>query len=119
MCPANEESAGKRRSAKTRKGSKWLRSALTESARAAARSKGTYLATHYARLRGRRGSKKAAVAVGHSILVICYHVLERKVPYEDLGEEHFQRRRCEKAHARRLVRQLERLGHKVALEPLP
>ena len=77
MCPGNEESAGKRRSGKTRKGSKWLRSALTESARAAARSKGTYLAAHYARLRGRRGSKKAAVAVGHSILVICYHVLER------------------------------------------
>ena len=68
MCPGNEESAGKRRSGKTRKGSKWLRSALTESARAAARSKGTYLAAHYARLRGRRGSKKAAVAVGHSIL---------------------------------------------------
>jgi transposase len=80
MCPGNEESAGKRRSAKTRKGSKWLRSALTESARAAARSKGTYLASHYARLRGRRGSKKAAVAVGHSILVICYHVLERGCP---------------------------------------
>ena len=67
MCPGNEESAGKRRSGKTRKGSKWLRSALTESARAAARAKGTYLAAHYARLRGRRGSKKAAVAVGHSI----------------------------------------------------
>lgn len=65
---------------KTRKGSKWLRSALTEWARAAARSKGTYLAAHYARLRGRRGSKKAAVAVGHSILVICYHVLEHEVP---------------------------------------
>ena len=70
MCPGNEESAGKRRSGKTRQGSKWLRSALTESARAAARTKGTSLAAHYARLRGRRGSKKAAVAVGHSILVI-------------------------------------------------
>jgi transposase len=120
MCPGNEESAGKRRSAKTRKGSKWLRSALTESARAAARSKGTYLATHYARLRGRRGSKKAAaVAVGHSILVICYHVLERGVPYEELGEDYFDRHRSGEAYAKRLVRKLERLGHKVALEPLP
>jgi transposase len=119
MCPGNEESAGKRRSGKTRKGSKWLRSALTESARAAARSKGTYLAAHYARLRGRHGSKKAAVAVGHSILVICYHVLERGVPYEELGEDYFDRQRSGEAYAKRLVRQLERLGHKVALEPLP
>jgi transposase len=119
MCPGNEESAGKRRSGKTRKGSKWLRSALTESARAAARSKETYLASHYARLRGRRGSKKAAVAVGHSILVICYHVLERQVPYEDLGEDYFDRRRSSEAYAKRLVRKLERLGHKVALETLP
>ncbi len=119
MCPGNEESAGKRRSGKTRKGSKWLRSALTESARAAARSKGTSLAAQYARLRGRHGSKKAAVAVGHSILVIAYHVLEREVPYEELGEDHFHRQRSSEAYAKRLVRQLERLGHKVALEPLP
>jgi transposase len=118
MCPGNEESAGKRRSGKTRKGSKWLRAALTEAAHAASRSKGTYLSAQYARLRGRRGPKKAAVAVGHSILVICYHVLERKAPYEDLGEGHFQRRQCEQVQARRLLRQLEKLGHKVALEPL-
>ena len=71
MCPGNDQSAGKRRSGKTRKGSKWLRSALIEAAYAAARSKGTYLSAHYARLKGRRGPKKAAVAVGHSILVIC------------------------------------------------
>src|SRR4051794_15803132 len=75
ICPGNEESADKRRSGKTRKGSKWLRSALTESARAAARSRGTYLAAHYARLRGRRGSKKAAVAGGPPILGICSHML--------------------------------------------
>jgi transposase len=96
-----------------------LRSALTESARAAARSKGTYHSAQYARLRGRHGSKKAAVAVGHSILVICYHVLEREVPYEELGEDYFHRHRSGEAYARRLVRRLERLGHKVALEPLP
>jgi transposase len=119
MCSGNDESAGKRRSGKTRNGSKWLRSALIGPAHAASRSKGTYLQAHYARLKGRRGSKKAAVALGHSILVICYHVLEREVPYEELGEDYFERRRSSEAYAKRLVRQLERLGHKVALEPLP
>jgi len=119
MCPGNEESAGKRRSGKTRKGSKWLRSALTESARAAARSKGTYLAAHYARLRGRRGSKKAAVAVGHSILMIAYHILERGEPYQELGEDYFNRRRSEEAYRKRLVHKLEKLGHRVVLESLP
>jgi transposase len=119
MCPGNEESAGKRRSGKTRKGSKWLRSALTEAARAAARSRGTYLGAQYARLKGRRGPKKAAVAVGHSILVIAYHILEREVPYEELGEDHLDRHRSNGAYAKRLVRQLEHLGHQVALEPLP
>jgi transposase len=119
MCPGNDESAGKRRSGKTRKGSKWLRNALIEAARAAARSKGTYLTAQYARLKGRRGSKKAAVAVGHSILVIAYHVLERDRPYEELGEDHFHRRQSDEEYAKRLVRKLERLGHKVALEALP
>ncbi len=119
MCPGNDESAGKRRSGRTRKGSKWLRSALIEAARAASRSKGTYLSAQYARLRGRRGSKKAAVAVGHSILVIAYHILEREVPYEELGEDHLDQRRSNEAYTKRLVRQLERLGHQVALEPLP
>ena len=120
MCPGNDESAGKHRSGKTRKGSKWLRSALTEAAHAAARTKGSYLSAHYARIRGRRGSKRAAVATGHTILVICYHLLERKVPYEELGEDYYARnRRCSsEAHTNRLVRQLERLGHKVVLEPL-
>ena len=119
MCPGNDESAGKRRSSKTRKGSKWLGTALTESAHAAARTKGSYLSAQYASIRGRRGSKKAAVAVGHSILVIAYHLLERKVPYEDLGEDYLHNRRCSReARTNRLVRKLERLGHKVVLEPL-
>jgi len=90
MCPGNDKSAGnKRRSGKTRKGSKWLRSALTEAAHAAARSRGTYLSAHYARLKGRRGPKKAAVAVGHSILVICYYILQRGEPYQEFGEDYF------------------------------
>jgi transposase len=121
MCPGNDESAGKRRSGKTTKGSEWLRSALTEAAHAAARTKGSYLSAQYAGIKGRRGSKKAAVAVGHSILVICYHLLKRKEPYEELGEEHFhkQRRCSSEAYTRRLVRKLERLGHTVELKPLP
>jgi transposase len=119
MCPGNDESAGKRRSGKTRKGSKWLRSALIEAAYAAARSRGTYLAAHYARLKGRRGPKKAAVAVGHSILVICYHILQCGEPYQELGEDYFNRRRSEEACRKRLIRQLERLGHRVVLEALP
>jgi transposase len=120
VCPGNDESGGKRRSGKTTKGSKWVRGALTEAAHAAARTKGSYLLAQYAGIKGRRGSKKAAVAVGHSILVIAYHILERKVPYEELGEQHYRKQqRCSKeVYTRRLVRKLERLGHKVALEPV-
>jgi transposase len=122
MCPGNNESGGKRRSGKTTKGSEWLRSALTEAAHAAARTKGSYLSARYVGIKGRRGSKKAAVAVGHSILVIAYHILKRKEPYEEeeFGEEHYRKeQRCSsEAYKRRLVRKLERLGHKVALEPL-
>src|SRR3954451_22924659 len=92
MCPGNNESGGKRRSGKTTKGSEWLRSALTEAAHAAARAKGSYLSARYAGIKGRRGSKKAAVAVGHSILVVAYHILKRKEPYEEeFGEEHYRK----------------------------
>lgn len=72
MCPGNNESADKRKSGRTRKGSKWLRSALVESAYAASRTKNTYLSAQFWRLAGRRGKRRAAVAVGHSILVIAY-----------------------------------------------
>jgi transposase len=117
MCPGNNESAGKHRSGKTRYGSKWLRIALVEAAQAAGRSKGTYLAAHYGRIRGRRGPAKAAVAVGHSILVIAWHLLSTGEPYNDLGGDYFDKRRTSTAHQRRLVAQLEALGHKVTLEP--
>ncbi|HZY57928.1 MAG TPA: IS110 family transposase [Rubrobacteraceae bacterium] len=117
MCPGNNESAGKHKSGKTRKGSKWLRKALVEAAHAAARSKGTYLASQYHRIRGRRGPKKAAVAVGHSILVITYHLLQRNEPYSDLGADYLLQRQSNEAYKNRLVRQLERMGHKVTLEP--
>jgi transposase len=116
MCPGNDESAGKRRSGQTRKGNRWLRSALIEAAHAAARTQGTYLAAQYRRLAARRGSKKSAVAVGHSILISVYHLLRDGEPYHDLGG-HFFDERDRQAVERRLVRRLEALGHKVILEP--
>jgi transposase len=118
MCPGNNESAGKHFSGKTRKGPKWLRTALIESAHAAVRSKGTYFSAQYARLKGRRGAKKATVAVGHSILVTAYYVLLRHQPYQDLGADYFLTREDHDLHTKRLVRQLEKLGHKVNLQPL-
>jgi transposase len=118
MCPGNNESAGKHRSGRTRKGSKWLGGCLSEVAKAAARTKGTYLNAQYHRLRGRRGPGKATMAVAHSVLVIAYHVLDRGAPYEELGDDYLQLRQSAEHHQRQLVRQLERLGHKVTLEPI-
>src|SRR5215218_4779966 len=116
MCPGNDESAGKRRSGKTRKGSPWLRSALIEAARGASRSKGTYLAAQYHRLAARRGTKRAAVAVGHTILLIVYRLLSEGDIYRDLGERYFDER-DRHAVERRLVARLVGLGYKVSLDP--
>jgi transposase len=117
LCPGNNESAGKHHAGTTRKGSKWLRTALVVAANATIRSKGTYLAAQYARIKGRRGHKKAIVAVAHSILVVCWHLLVRNEPYSDLGADYFLERQNNEAYKNRLIRQLERMGHKVALEP--
>jgi transposase len=117
VAPGNNESAGKRRSGRTRKGDPWLRVGLVQAARAAVRSKGTYLAAQYRRLVRRRGDKRALVAVAHSILVIAYHVILRKEPYRELGADYFERRKPE-ATARRLARQIERLGFQVTLAPV-
>lgn len=114
MCPGNHESAGKRLSGKTRKGNAWLRKLLVEAAHAAAHTKNTYLSAQYHRLAGRRGKKKAMVAVGHSILVIIYHILRDQKVYQELGGNYFDehdRRGIEK----RLVRRLEKLGYDVSL----
>jgi len=115
QCPGNHQSAGKRRSGKSRNGSKWLDWALEEAALAATRSKDTYLAAQYARLRPRRGHKKALGAVKHSIIVACWHMLTTGEIYSDLGGDYFQRRDPAKV-TKRLVAQLERLGHNVTLE---
>ena len=118
MCPGHNESAGKKRSGKTRKGSPWLRAALVQAAHAAARAKQTYLAAQYRRLTARRGTKKAAVAVGHSILVIVYHLLtDPDCPYFDLGATYFDQR-DPGAVQRRLIHRLEALGYHVQVTPL-
>jgi transposase len=117
LCPSNNESAGKHRPGHNRKGNKWLGAALVESAHAASRTKNTYLAAQYRRLAGRRGKKRAAVAVGHSILLISYHLLDRQQPYRDLGGDYFTSRLSDEVHVRRLVAQLQRLGQHVTLTP--
>lgn len=118
MCPGNNESAGKRKSGKTRKGSRSLRVALVQAAWAATHTKGTYLAAQYRRLVKRKGRKKALVAVGHSLLVMIYHILERKESYKELGGDYFDKQQS-KGQCLRLVKQLEALGMKVTVEAQP
>lgn len=116
ICPGNNESAGKRRSGKTRKANPYLRTALVEAANAAARTKNTYLRAQYEQIKRRHGHKKAIVAVAHSILIAGYHILNDEVPYHDLGGDYFVRRADPERIAKRLVAQLERLGHTVTLQ---
>ena len=116
MCPGQYQSAGKSKRGTTRHGSKWLRTALVESAKSASLTKNTYLAAQYSRLRGRRGQGKATVAVGHSILVAAYYILERNVPYADLGGDWFIRRDTHERHAKKLVSELKALGYEVTIE---
>jgi transposase len=116
VSPGNDQSAGKRRSGKTGKGDKWLRATLNESANAAARTKDSYLAAQYQRLRGRRGHSKAVTAVGHSILTAAWHMLQNGELYHDLGGDYFIRQNPDRL-TKRLVRQLQALGHQVTLTP--
>jgi transposase len=118
MVPGSNESAGKPRRGKTRKGDPWLRTALIQAAHAAGRTKDTYLRAQDRRLAARRGKKKAAVAVGHSILVIADHLLTRHIDDQDLGPHSFAERDRE-AVKRRLVRRLEDLGDAVTVTPAP
>jgi transposase len=115
QCPGNDRSAGKHRSGKSRHGSKWLDTALTEAASAATLAKHVYLAAQYQRLRPRRGHGRALGAVKHSILIACWHMLSTGELYREPGGDYFTRRDPERA-TRRLVAQLERLGHRVTLE---
>ena len=115
QCPGNDQSAGKRRSGKTRKGSKWLDYTLEEAAMAALRAKDNYLTAQYQRLRPRRGHKKALGAVKHSLLCAIWHMLQTGELYRDLGGDYFHTRDPERQTSR-LVKQLEALGHHVTLQ---
>lgn len=116
LCPRLDESAGKARSRRVRKGAPWLKTVLVQCAWAATRAKGTYLQAQYYRLKSRRGAKKAVVAVAASILTAAYHMLRDGVEYRDLGADHFTRRDKVKA-AQRLARRLRDLGYDVELRP--
>jgi transposase len=115
MCPGNNESAGKKKSGKTRKSNSTLKKTLVQCGRAAANSKNTYLNAHYRRIAARRGGKRATVAVGHSILVIAYHMIKNKTQYQDLGADFFQTRSRESL-VRQNVNRLIALGYTVILE---
>jgi transposase len=115
-CPGNNLTGGKRRSGKPTKGNRWLGDVLTECAWAAARSRDTYLSAQFWRLARRIGKKKAALAVGHSILVIAWHLLADNCTYQDLGGDYFVRRDTDRQR-QRAVAQLQALGYRVALEP--
>jgi transposase len=117
VAPAIHESAGHRKPSGSRKGNKWLTAMLVEAAGSVGRSKDNYLSAQHARLTARRGMGRAQVAVAHSILVCAYHMLLRDQPYSDLGAD-WLHRRDDQAHTRRLVAQLERLGHTVVLDPV-
>jgi len=116
LCPGNNESAGKRRSGRTPHGDRWLRSILVQAAWAASHTKATYLSAQYRRLARRRGKKKALVAVAHTLLVMCYEVLSKGEAYQELGADYLDRLEPDR-RTKQLVRQLEKLGHKVTLEP--
>lgn len=116
LCPRSDESAGKRRSTRVRKGAAWLKTALVTAAWAAVRVKNSYLQSQFHRLRSRRGAKKAILAVAASMITAAYHMLKNRVPYQDLGADHFTRRDRSKV-IRRLVRRLNDLGCQVQLEP--
>ena len=117
MCPGQKKSAGKHLGGRVRKGNKWLRAALVQAAHSAARTQ-TYLGEQYRRLKKRRGSKRAAVAVGHSILVIYYHMMKTGEPFRERGMESLEA--MDKARLQRhLVQRLESLGCQVTIQSPP
>ncbi len=117
LCPRSDESAGKRRSNRLRKGAPWLKTTLVQCAWAAVRKKDSYLQAQFLRLKARRGPKKAIIAVAASILTAIYHMLKDGTTYQDLGSNHFQKR-SKNQQTLRLVKRLTDLGYDVALKPL-
>jgi transposase len=117
VCPGNNESAGKHHSTHTRAGDLWLTSALAEAAWGAVRTKGCYLGVRFRRIARRRGEQRALIAVAHSILVICWHLLTESTTYTELGPDYLAGHDNPERRKRHLVHQLEQLGLKVTLEP--
>jgi transposase len=115
LCPGNHESAGKRMSGKTRKGSVWLTRHLCQAAWAVSTKKNSYLSAMFRRLAARRGVKRAIIAIAHTILVIVFHMLKRGIDYRDLGPNYFDRLNAEQVK-RNLVKRLENLGLRVTLD---
>ncbi len=118
MCPGSHESAGRQKSGRRRKGNLYLQRMLTQAAWSATRTKGTYLAAQYKRLVRHKGKQRALVAVGHSILVMAYHLLSEKADYQELSGDYFDQLNVENLQ-RRLIKKLEALGVKVTVEELP
>jgi transposase len=116
ICPGNHESAGKRLSGRTRHGSPWLRGLITQVAWAASRTKRSYLSSVFRRVMVHRGKKRALLAVAHSILVIAWHMLTDRRPYQDLGPDYFERSRADRVK-RYYTKKLEHLGYAVILKP--
>lgn len=117
LCPAQNESAGKRKSSKLRKGAPWLKTTLVQCAVAAVKKKNSYFKAQYQRLKARRGPQKAICAVAASMLTTIYHMLKNGTEFRDLGANHFDRRPAEQK-AKRLVAQLAKLGYQANLQPL-
>jgi hypothetical protein len=117
VAPGNDESAGKQRSGKTRKGNQVLRAGLTQLAHGAVRTKGTYVSALYRRLAARRGKRRAILAVAHSLMVSIFHMLTRNAPYHELGATYFDERRRHYT-VDRLTTRIEHLGYRVHLEPI-
>jgi transposase len=117
LCSKNDESAGKRRSRRMKKGAPWLKTTLIQCAWAATRTKGTYLHAQYLRLRSRRGPKRAIGAVAASILTAAYHMLKNGTLYQDLGANHFDNRAKGK-QVLRLLNRLRNLGFAVQITPV-
>lgn len=117
LCPRNDQSAGKRRSTRLKKGAPWLKTTLVQCAWAASRTKGSYFQAQYHRLRARRGSKKAICAVAGALLTTVYHMLKNGTLYQDLGAEHFDRR-AKQHKVSMLLHRLQNLGYNVQIEPM-
>ena len=117
LCPKNDESAGKRRSTRMRKGALWLKTTLVQCAWAAARKKASYLQAQFHRLRARRGAKKGIGAVAASILTAAYHMLKNGTLYQDLGPDHFDKR-AQAKQVHRLIDRLRNLGVAVQITPV-